>query len=151
MSHSFAKNGLNCLNGVKELSQLVWVLLIILPLCVWMDRGGCGGMHAHICACTFTHSSVYVLCVCMRVPALHGDISTSCSQAVKPLGRYCVQPRCPPALRETLTGTVFHPGSTARAFICQICPRWASTLSPPAPSTGTAFIRAQSATLHADL
>lgn len=45
-----------------------------------------------------------VLCVCMCVPALHGDISTSCSQAVKPLGRYCVQPRCPPALRETLQG-----------------------------------------------
>lgn len=82
-----------------------------------MDRGGCGGMHASICACTFTHSSsmrALVLCVCMRVPALHGDISTSCSQAVKPLGRYCVQSRCPPALRETLQGLSLTRAAQAR-------------------------------------
>ncbi len=40
------------------------------------------------------------------------------------------------------TGTVPHPCSTGRAFICQICPLWASPLSPPAPSTGTPFNRA---------
>ncbi len=41
------------------------------------------------------------------------------------------------------TGTVPHPCSTDRAFICQICPLWASPLSPPAPSTGTPFNRAK--------
>ncbi len=40
------------------------------------------------------------------------------------------------------TGTVPHPCSTGRAFICQICPLWASPLSPPALSTGTPFNRA---------
>lgn len=111
---------------------------------MWMDRGGCGGMHARICACTFTHSSVYAcicaLCVyaCACTTWWHLNQLLAGSKASRAL-------LCPASVssgfKGDTTGTVPYTGSTGRAFICQICPPWASTLSPPAPSTETPFIR----------
>lgn len=98
-----------------------------------------------ICACTFTHSSISAcisaLCVyaCASTTWWHLNQLLAGSKASRAL-------LCPASVssgfKGDTTGTVPHPGSTGRAFISQICPPWASPLSPPAPSTGTPFIRA---------